>query len=103
VLRGLSKVEWSLLISVLRDVDRVSACQRMLKLPAKVDGMLIVEGIIDSDQFALLAARLPVVLIAGSPDQPHDDVIAADNRAGTEALVGHLIEQHGRTRLYNRG
>jgi LacI family transcriptional regulator len=104
VLRGvessLSKIEWSLLISVLRDVDQASACQRMLKLSAKVDGMLVVEGIIGSDQLALLAARVPVVLIAGSPDQPHADVIAADNRTGTAELVGHLIEQHGRTRLY---
>ena len=104
VLRGvessLSKVEWSLLISVLCDVDQASACQRMLKLSAKVDGMLFVEGIIDDDQLALLAARVPVVLIAGSPDQPHADVVAADNRAGTEALVGHLIERHGTTRLY---
>ncbi|MCW2933879.1 MAG: hypothetical protein JWM19_4841 [Actinomycetia bacterium] len=32
---------------------------------------------------ARLASRIPVVLVAGSPDAPVADVIAADNRAGT--------------------
>src|ERR1035437_5904786 len=31
---------------------------------------------------------------------PRADVFGADNRAGTRALVGHLVEQHGRTRLF---
>jgi len=32
--------------------------------------------------------------------EPHADVFGADNRAGTRALVGHLVEEHGRTRLF---
>jgi LacI family transcriptional regulator len=103
VLRGiessLSQVDWSLLISLLRD-DLAGAYQRMQKISAKVDGMLIVEGIVSSAHLAVLAARIPIVLIAGSPDEPHADVVSADNRSGTKALVGHLVEQHGRTRLF---
>src|ERR1700685_2546265 len=104
VLRGvessLSKIEWSLLISLLPGDDPAAAYRRMQKISAKVDGLLIIEGIVSSEQLALLAVRTPIVLIAGSPDEPHTDVIGADNRAGTRALVSHLVEQHGRTRLF---
>jgi LacI family transcriptional regulator len=90
VLRGvefsLSKIEWSLLISLLPGNDQVAAYRRMQKISAKVDGLLITEGIVTSQQLGLLAARTPIVLVAGS--------------AGTKALVSHLVEQHGRTRLF---
>ena len=104
VLRGvespLSQVGWSVLISVLRSADRADAYHWLQKISAKVDGILIAEGIIPSPQLARLAARVPVTLVAGSPEEPHADVVHADNRAGTEALVRHLVEQHGKTRLY---
>jgi LacI family transcriptional regulator len=104
VLRGvefsLSKIEWSLLISLLSGDDPAAAFRRMQKVSAKVDGLLIIEGIVSSEQLALLAVRTPIVLVAGSPDEPHTDVFSADNRAGTRALVSHLVEQHGRTRLF---
>jgi LacI family transcriptional regulator len=104
VLRGvespLSQVGWSVLISVLRSADQRDAYQWLQKISAKVDGMLIAEGIIPSAQLARLAARIPVTLVAGSPGEPHADVVHADNRGGTEALVRHLVEQHGKTRLY---
>jgi LacI family transcriptional regulator len=104
VLRGietaLNQIEWSLLISVLRDIDPASALERMLKISAKVDGLLIAEGIVGSPQLAQLAGRVPVTLIAGPAGEPHADVVTVDNRAGTKALVGHLIERHGRTRLF---
>ncbi len=104
VLRGveltLSPVEWSVLITVLRDADRPGAYRRMQKISAKVDGMLIAEGIVGSEQLALLAARIPIVLVAGSPDEPNADVVDADNQVGTAALTRHLVEQHGKTRLF---
>ncbi|MGD0608925.1 MAG: LacI family DNA-binding transcriptional regulator [Streptosporangiaceae bacterium] len=104
VLRGveseLSKIEWSLLISLLHGNDLAAAYRRMQKISAKVDGLLIIEGIVTSDQLALLAARTPIVLVAGSPGEPHADVFGADNRAGTRALVDHLVRQHGRTSLF---
>jgi LacI family transcriptional regulator len=48
----------------------------------------------------MLAARLPVVVIAGNPRERAADVVTADNRSGSAALVSHLIEEHGRRRLY---
>ena len=107
VLRGvesaLYQVGWSVLISIVRGADRPEAFRWLQKISAKVDGMLIVEGIIPSEQLARLAARIPLVLVAGSPDEPHADVVDADNRAGTVALVRHLVEQHGKTRLFYQG
>jgi LacI family transcriptional regulator len=104
VLRGvespLSRVGWSVLISVLRGPDRADAYRWLLKISAKVDGILIAEGLVPSAQLARLAARVPVVLVAGSPDEPHADVVDADNRGGTQALVRHMVEQHGKTRLF---
>jgi LacI family transcriptional regulator len=94
----LREIGWSLLISFLQAGD--SAYKRLQSMSGKVDGLLIAEGIVGSQQLARLSARLPVVIIAGSPDELHVDVVDADNRAGTKALVGHLVEDHGMTRLF---
>jgi LacI family transcriptional regulator len=109
VLRGveatLSPLGWPVLISVRRvaehgAVDDKDAYQWLQRMSAKVDGLLISEGVGSAEHLAKLAARIPVVLVAGSPDAPHADVVGADNRTGTRALVSHLIERHGRSRLW---
>jgi LacI family transcriptional regulator len=104
VLRGvecaLVPLGWPVLLSVRRPTDREDAYQWLQRMAAKVDGLLITEGFEPDRQLARLASRIPVVLIGGSPDAPAGDVVAADNRAGMRALVSHLIERHGRTRLW---
>lgn len=104
VLRGvestLSEIGWPLLLSVRHTADSAGAYRWLQKISAKVDGLLVAEGIDPPEQLAKLAARIPVVLISGSTDEQHADVVAADNAAGTRALVSHLIERHGRTRLF---
>jgi LacI family transcriptional regulator len=97
----LSQIEWSLLISTLNDSDPHSAFQRMLRVSAKVDGLLIIEGMVGSERLGQLAARTPLVLIAGPADEPHADVFAADSHSGTVALVSHLIERHGASRIFS--
>jgi LacI family transcriptional regulator len=102
VLRGVESalipLGWPVLISVRPAADKADAYQWLQKISAKVDGLLISEGV-DPEHLARLASRIPVVLVSGSPDEPYADVVDADNRAGTIALVSHLIEGHGRTRL----
>jgi LacI family transcriptional regulator len=104
VLRGvegaLTSIGWSVLISVRRNADKADALRWLQKISAKVDGLLITEGTDYPEHLPKLAARVPVVLVAGSPDEPHADVVDADNRTGISALVSHLIEQHGKTRLW---
>jgi LacI family transcriptional regulator len=104
VLRGvessLSRLGWPLLISVRPAADEAGEYRRLQKISAKVDGLLVAEGLSLPEHLARLASRIPVVLVSGSADQAQADVVAADNQAGTSALVSHLIEQHGRTRLF---
>ena len=104
VLRGveasLSRLGWPVLVSVSRDAKEESAYRWLQKISAKVDGLLVIEGLQFPEQHARLAARVPVVLVAGSPDEPTADVVGSDNRLGTRAIVSHLIERHGRTRLF---
>jgi LacI family transcriptional regulator len=103
VLRGvestLGKIGWSLLITFLHSSDE-NAHHRLQSMSGKVDGLLITEGIITSHQLRRLAARTPIVLVAGSPEEPGVDVVDADNRSGTTALVTHLVETHRMTRLF---
>lgn len=104
ILRGvemaLSQVGWSLLISIMREAGRAGAFEQLRKVSAKVDGLLIAEGIVSSDQLALLAARIPIVLVAGPATEPHADVVCVDNWSGATALAQHMIEQHGCRRLF---
>jgi LacI family transcriptional regulator len=102
VLRGIADsvddLGWSVLIAFLRGSDPARAYQRMLQMSAKVDGLVIAEDIVGRDQLAQLALRVPTALIAGQPAGAHADAIAVDNRSGTEAIVSHVVERHGRTR-----
>jgi LacI family transcriptional regulator len=98
--RSLGDLGWSVLITFLRDSDPAGAYQRMQKISATVDGLIIAEDIVSPEQLDLLAARIPIALIAAYPDELHADVIGADNRTGTKAAVCHMVEQHGRTRLF---
>jgi LacI family transcriptional regulator len=102
VLRGvessLGAMGWSLLITFVQAGD--AAYQRLQSLSGKVDGLLIAEGIVSSQELARLSARLPIALVAGSPEEPDVDVVDADNRSGTKALVCHLVEEHGYSKLF---
>jgi LacI family transcriptional regulator len=109
VLRGvesaLSPLGWPVLISVRRTAGQQAdgqgdVYQWLRRMAAKVDGLLIAEGFEPTGRLADLAARVPVVLIAGSPGPAQADVVAADNRAGVGDLVAHLVEGHGLTRLW---
>jgi len=88
----------SLLITYLQEAR--PDLSRLLALSGKVDGLLIGEEIVPSELLARLAARLPVVVISGSPRERVADVVTADNRSGSVALVTHLVEDHGLRRLY---
>jgi LacI family transcriptional regulator len=104
VLRGVEQRirshNWSLLITYLREESN-DDLRRLQSLSGKVDGLLIGEGIVPSDELARLAARLPIVLVAGDPAEEAADVVTADNRSGSAALVRHLVEVHGRRRIFH--
>jgi LacI family transcriptional regulator len=104
ILRGVEQRiryhNWSLMITYLRE-DSDDDLRRLQTLSGKVDGLLIGEGIVPSDELARLAERLPVVVVAGDPSEHAADVVTADNRSGSAALVTHLVEDHGRRRIFH--
>jgi len=73
----------------------------MDSLSGKVDGILIGEGFVASPIIERLAARVPVVVIAGTPGETAADVVAADNFSGSAAIISHLITDHGKRRLFH--
>jgi LacI family transcriptional regulator len=106
VLRGVEDLirarDWSLLITFMQadehgepDVPRLNA------LAGRADGILIGEGFVASRYIERLAARVPVVVIAGTPGERAADVVAADNYSGSAAIVRHLIADHGKRRLFH--
>jgi len=103
VLRGVESLirdrEWSLLITFLRGANDPDF-PRLEAFSGKVDGIVIGEGIVPSPFLERLAARVPVVVIAGTPDEWAADVVTADNRSGSAAMVTHLIRDHGKRRLF---
>ena len=70
-------------------------------MSGKVDGILIGEGFVASHYIERLAARVPVVVIAGTPGERAADVVAADNFSGSAAIITHLIADHGKRRLFH--
>jgi len=106
VLRGVEELirahDWSLLMTFMQadetgepDVPRLDA------LSGKVDGILLGEGFVASHYIERLAARVPVVVIAGIPGEQSADVVAADNFSGSAAIATHLIADHGKRRLFH--
>jgi LacI family transcriptional regulator len=90
---------WSLLITFLQEDEANLA--RLQSLSGKVDGLLIGEGIVSSDLLARLGRRVPLVVIGGDPAERSTDVVTAHNRAGSVALINHLIDEHGVRRLFH--
>jgi len=104
VLRGVEasirqRENWSLLITFMQG-DRPDF-SRMDALSGKVDGILIGEGFVASSIIERLAARVPIVVIAGTPGERAADVVAADNFSGSAAIITHLIAGHGKQRLFH--
>ncbi len=104
VLRGverrISGLGWSVLVTFWngeagQDLGQIAA------MPGKVDGILISIGSFPSRLVEPMARRVPVAVIAGDPAARGVDVVAADNRSGSAAIVTHLVEDHGKRRIYH--
>jgi LacI family transcriptional regulator len=104
VLRGverrLSDLGWSLLIASWNG-QAGHWPGPIAAMPSKVDGILVTIGSLPPRVVAQIASQVPVGIIAGDPDQRNVDVVTADNRSGSAALVRHLVEVHGRRRIFH--
>jgi LacI family transcriptional regulator len=93
-------LDWSLLIRFWNGVTDPDFA-RLSAMSGKVDGVLISEGSIPGRLVERLASRVPVAVIAGAPAERAVDVVTADNYSGSVAVVTHLVEAHGRRRLFH--
>jgi LacI family transcriptional regulator len=104
VLRGverrLSDLGWSLLIASWNGKAGQNPSQ-IAAMPDRVDGILITIGSLPPRLVEQLARQVPVAVIAGDPAERNVDVVTADNRSGSAAIVTHLVEDHGRRRIYH--
>src|SRR5580692_10911344 len=99
--QALRGTEYSLLLTFGTRGEQFD--KRIRALAAKADGLLLAEEILDPRELRSLTARVPVVVIAGSPGQAVTDAYLSDNASGMTALAahltGHLTGQHGYHRL----
>jgi LacI family transcriptional regulator, galactose operon repressor len=104
VLAHVRAIGWSLLVTYWDGVS-VAGASRMDAMPGKVDGILIDEGgfSFPGPLLARLAARVPVVIIGGPPDERGYDVVTADAAAGAASVATHLITEHGSRRFFHVG
>ena len=93
--------DWSLLITFMQADEGQPHVPRLDAFSGKVDGILIGEGFVASHYIERLSARVPVVVIAGTPGDRAADVVAADNFSGSASIVTHLIADHGKQRLFH--
>jgi LacI family transcriptional regulator len=73
--------------------------KRVRSLAGQVDGLIMAEEILAPGELRALAAQIPVVVIAGRPDQDAMDVFRGDNAGGMTAVTRHLVEDHRYQRL----
>jgi len=84
--------DFDLLMSSV-DVKDESPWQRIAKLAAKSDGVILHDRVLTPSDVVRLAERWPVVTLAGTPT--HASVnIAGDNVTGMRELVRHLVGDH---------
>ena len=94
--------DWSLLVSFWDGVNAPDV-PRLDAIAGKVDGILIGEGSFPARLLERLAARVPVVIIAGTPLTREYDVVTTGTRAAAAAIVTHLVREHGSRRLLHLG
>ncbi len=68
-------------------------------LTGKSDGLIVLDQVLPSHRVASLAARTPMVLLAGSGRSRSARTVRVDNRGGMEAIAEHLIGTHCLHRL----
>ena len=91
---------WSLLITFMQARPaRISP--GWIPCPARSTGSSSARGSWPPAFIERLAARVPVVVIAGTPGERAADVVAADNFSGSAAIITHLIADHGKRRLFH--
>ena len=89
---------YSLLLSSF-DENHPSGLSALMSLTGKVDGLIVMDRVASEEDAAVLANRIPLVLLAGRGDSPAAVTIRVDNELAMVNLAEHLVGDHGLTRV----
>lgn len=89
---------YSLLLSSF-DESHPSGVNALLALTGTVDGLIVMDRVLDDDDVAILARRIPVVLLAGRGDSPVAITVRVDNEQAMTSLAEHLVRVHAVSRV----
>ena len=88
---------YSLLLSGVSG-DHDASQSQLMNLSGTVDGLIMLDRVLDESESADLARRIPVVLLAGAASEAVGTV-RVDNEHAMNVLAEHLVHVHGVTRV----
>ena len=88
---------YSLLLSGVSG-DHDASRSQLMNLTGTVDGLIMLDRVLDESESADLARRIPVVLLAGAASESVGTV-RVDNEHAMIVLAEHLVHVHGVTRV----
>jgi LacI family transcriptional regulator len=89
---------YSLLLSSF-DESHPSGVNALLALTGTVDGLIVLDRVLSDDDVAIIARRIPVVLLAGRGDSDAATTVRVDNEQAMASLAEHLVRVHAVTRV----
>ena len=89
---------YSLLLSSAYDTHP-SGITSLLNLTGTVDGLIVLDRVLDDEEVAYLARRIPIVLLAGKGESPSAITIRVDNEQAMRSLAQHLVNVHDISRV----
>jgi LacI family transcriptional regulator len=89
---------YSLLLSSADDAHR-SGVSPLLSLSGTVDGLILMDRVLEDEAVADLSRRIPVVLLAGKADSDSAFTVRVDNEGAMASLAEHLAGVHGIRRV----
>ena len=96
VMRGVEMEAWrrgfAVMTSVIRGADKDVAVS---DIAGRVDALAVLSRTVSDDVLRHISQRVPVVVLAGPPEDNHFDHVGVDNTAGTRELTTHLLTAHG--------
>jgi len=79
--------------------DHPSGVTPLQALTGSVDGVIVLDRVLEDQSLADLARRLPVVLLAGKGESDVAVTVRVDNEQGMRSLAEHLYVVHDITRV----
>lgn len=87
---------YALMIGAGRDAQNTSA---IVDVAGRVDGLITFASVAAPEALAAVAARIPVIELGGAEPGSAWPSVEVDNAGGMRAVVDHLVDAHGASRL----